>query len=55
MEVRIYKDQGSFVDRKPVLSVRLSETEVMCFSYESCVRTFKSFYGVDCVIDFIVL
>lgn len=55
MEVRVFKNGNDYGSHKPALVVRLSDTGVIQFPYESCVRTFKSLYGNDCIIEFVVL
>lgn len=54
MEVRVYKTQSDYSARKSAICQRVADSDIS-FPYESCVLAFRALYGVNCVVEFVVL
>lgn len=53
MEISIYKNMSSRSDGKRLFCARVSCPD--CFSYTNAVEVFRSIYGSDIVIEFLVV
>lgn len=53
MEVRVYMSFHLWSNRKVAYSHKI--VDIVNFSYDECVRVFKSLYGTGCIIEFIVI
>lgn len=55
MEIRVYKNMLDYGSRKVTIVHRIDLNPSVSFPYDSAILTFKSMYGVDCVIEFLIL
>lgn len=53
MEIRVFTDSSAWANHKIKFCSRVSNPDA--FDFNASVRVFKSIYGSDCVLEFVVV